>query len=242
MRSFPPLSAVAAAALFVAPAVAAEVRDHPKAVLELFTSQGCSSCPGADMKFEALGKQPDLITLAYHVDYWDYIGWTDTFGKKANSDLQKAYAQSWKSSRIYTPQLIINGQKGVVASRDKEVTEALGAAALALPVEIKVGDKMFDVTVGPRAGGTEAAVWLVTFKDHAQVQIDRGENAGRTMDYTQIVTGRQMLGMWDPATGTHLKLPLSELSADGSNGAAIIVQGDKDGLPGPILGAASFRL
>lgn len=242
MRSSSVLSAVAAAALFAAPATAAEVRVHPKAVLELFTSQGCSSCPKADLKFGDLSKQPDLITLAYHVDYWDYIGWTDTFGRKENSDLQRAYAQSWKSSRIYTPQLIVNGQKGVVGSRDDDVTEALGAATLDLPVDISLGTKMIDVTVGPAANGPEAMVWLVTFKDHAQVQIDRGENAGRTMDYTQIVTGRQMLGMWDPATGTHLKLPLSELQADGSNGAAILVQADKDGLPGPILGAASVRL
>ena len=242
MRSFPVLSAVAAAALFVAPATAAEVRLHPKAVLELFTSQGCSSCPKADLKFGDLSRQTDLITLAYHVDYWDYIGWTDTFGRKENSDLQRAYAQSLKSSRIYTPQLIVNGQKGVVGSRDKDVTEALGAATLALPVEVTVGDKMFDITVAPDATGTEAVVWLVKFKDHEQVKIDRGENAGQTVDYTQIVTGRQMLGMWDPASGTHLKLPLSELQADGSNGAAILVQTDNNGLPGPILGAASVRL
>jgi hypothetical protein len=242
MQSFSALSAVAAVALLFAPATAAEVRLHPKAVLELFTSQGCSSCPKADLKFSDLSKQTDLITLAYHVDYWDYIGWTDTFGRKENSDLQKAYAASWKSSRIYTPQLIVNGQKGVVGSRDKDVTDALGAATLALPVEIVVGDKMIDVTVGADANGAQAMVWLVTFKDHAQVQIDRGENAGRLMDYTQIVTGRQMLGMWDPATGTHLKLPLSQLQADGSNGAAILVQTDNNGLPGPILGAASVRL
>ena len=242
MQSFSLLSAVAAAALLVAPAIAAEVRAHPKAVLELFTSQGCSSCPKADLRFGDLGKQTDLITLAYHVDYWDYIGWADTFGRKENSDLQRAYAASWKSSRIYTPQIIVNGQKGVVGSRDKDVTDAVGAATLAVPAVIEVGDKMFDVTVGPGAAGAEAAVWLVTFKDHAQVKIDRGENAGRTMDYTQIVTGRQMLGMWDPATGTHLKLPLSQLQADGSNGAAILVQTDNNGLPGPILGAASVRL
>lgn len=242
MQSFSFLSAVAATALLVAPAAAAEVRVHPKAVLELFTSQGCSSCPKADQKFGDLSKQADLITLAYHVDYWDYIGWTDTFGRKENSELQRAYAESWKSSRIYTPQMIVNGQKGVVGSRDKDVTDALGAATLSLPVEVAVGAKMLDINVGPGQAGTQAMVWLVTFKDHAQVQIDRGENAGQMIDYSQIVTGRQMLGMWDPATGTHLKLPLSELQADGSNGAAILVQTDKDGLPGPILGAASVRL
>src|SRR5438874_751605 len=97
-------SAALVATLIAGPAAAADVRDHPKAVLELFTSQGCSSCPGADAKLIELGKAGDVIALAYHVDYWDYIGWTDTFGSKANSDRQRAYAQSWGSSRIYTPE------------------------------------------------------------------------------------------------------------------------------------------
>jgi hypothetical protein len=235
-------SVAAATLLMVVPATAAEVRAAPKAVLELFTSQGCSSCPPADASLKTLGKQSDVIALAYHVDYGDYIGWTDTFGNKANSDLQKSYAQSWGSSRIYTPQLIVNGNKGVVGSRDKEVSEALSAAVLNLPVGITVGDSMLNVTVGPQAGGANAMVWLVTFKDHAQVAIARGENAGKSVDYTQIVTGRQMLGMWDAVGGTHLKLPLSELTAGGANGAAILVQTDKAGLPGPILGAASVQL
>jgi hypothetical protein len=241
MQSISLLVAVVAA-LAAAPALAAEVRDHPKAVLELFTSQGCSSCPMADAKLGELGKSPDLITLAYHVDYWDYIGWVDTFGSKANSDLQKSYAQSWGSSRIYTPELVVNGKRGVVGSRQKDVTDALGSVSLTIPVALAIGNKMLEVTVGPQAGGGDAVVWLVTFKDHAQVVIERGENAGKTMDYTQIVTGRQMLGAWDPASGLHLKLPLSELEANGGNGAAIVVQADKDGLPGEILGAASITL
>ncbi len=242
MKSITFLPAVVTAALMAAPAGAADVRVHPRAVVELFTSQGCSSCPQADVRLGELGKQADIITLAYHVDYWDYIGWPDTFGSKASSDWQKAYAQSWGSSRIYTPEMVVNGLKGVVGSREKEVSGALDAAKLDLPVDISVNDKMLEVNVGPQSGGTQAMVWLVTFKDKAQVAIERGENAGKTMDYTQIVTGRQMLGMWDPVAGTKLKLPLSELLNNGANGAAILVQGDNAGLPGPILGAASVTL
>ena len=242
MKSISFLPAVVTAALIAAPAGAADVRVHPKAVLELFTSQGCSSCPQADVRLGELGKQDDIITLAYHVDYWDYIGWPDTFGSKASSDWQRAYASSWGSSRIYTPELVVNGTDGVVGSREKEVNAALDTAKLNLPVELAVNDKMLSVTIGPQTGASEAIVWLVTFKDHAQVAIERGENAGKTMDYTQIVTGRQMLGMWDPVGGTHLKLPLSELMSNGSNGAAILVQTDKSGLPGAILGAASVTL
>jgi hypothetical protein len=242
MSSFALVPTALAAALLAVPAGAVEVRDHPKAVLELFTSQGCSSCPPADAKLMELQKRGDLITLAYHVDYWDYIGWTDTFGAKANTDRQKSYAQSWGTSMIYTPELVVNGARGVVGSRDGEVSTAVEGATLALPVSLAVEDKMVTITVGPQSGGHEAAVWLVTFKDHASVAIDRGENAGRTMDYTQIVTGQQMLGMWDPAQGTHLKLPLNEIMTGGANGAVIIVQADTDGLPGAILGAASLQL
>ena len=234
--------AASAALLTIVPAAAAEVRDHPRAVLELFTSQGCDSCPQADAKLTELRKQPDVIALAYHVDYWDYIGWKDTFGMAANSERQKAYAQSWGTSRIYTPELVVNGGKGVIASHEDDVSKALGSASLSVPVGIKLGTNMIEVSVEPMAGAGEAVVWLVTFKDHAQVAIDRGELAGKTMDYTQIVTSRQMLGLWDPATGTHLKLPLAELMADGANGAAILVQADKSGLPGPIVGAASIQL
>ena len=119
---------------------------------------------------------------------------------------------------------------------------AIEGAALTLPVSVDLKSDMLEVTIGPQAGGRDAIVWLVTFKDRSQVMIERGENAGKTFDYTQIVTGKQMLGMWDAAAGTHLKLPLSALEANGSNGAAILVQSETDGLPGPILGAASIQL
>ncbi|MEO7221392.1 MAG: DUF1223 domain-containing protein [Devosia sp.] len=242
MKSISILTLTAAALMLAVPAHAGDIRVNPKAVVELFTSQGCSSCPKADALFSELGKRDDLIALAWHVDYWDYIGWPDTFADPANSDRQRAYAASWGSSRIYTPQMIINGSKGVVGSREKEVAGAIDEATLPVPVALTLGKTMLEVTVGPQAGGSEAVVWLVTFKDHAAVLIERGENAGKTVDYAQIVTGKQMLGMWDAAAGTHLKLPLSELTADGSNGAVILVQSDKDGLPGPILGAAQVQL
>lgn len=242
MKSISLLAAFVAAALAVSPVAAGEIRSNPKAVVELFTSQGCSSCPKADAKFAELGARKDVIALAWHVDYWDYIGWPDTFGNVANSDRQRAYAQSWGSSRIYTPQLIVNGRKGVVGSREKDVEAALGEAKLDIPVTLELKGDMLKVSVAPQAGSGSAIVWLVTYRDKAAVVIERGENAGQTIDYTQIVTGKQMLGMWEGADGAVLKLPLSELSANDSNGAAILVQSDKDGLPGPIIGAASILL
>jgi hypothetical protein len=242
MRSISLLLAAGAALALALPARSAEIRTNPRAVVELFTSQGCSSCPKADAMFNELSRQSDVVALAWHVDYWDYIGWPDTFGAKANSDRQRAYAEGWGSGRIYTPQVVVNGTTGLVGSRDKEVRGAVSSAALALPVAVEISGDMVHVSIGPKADGAAAMVWLVTFKDHAEVVIERGENAGKTFDYRQIVTGTQMLGMWDPATGTELKLPLSALSQAGSNGAAIMVQSETDGFPGPILGAASIQL
>lgn len=233
-------AALAFAFVLGSQAGAGELRQNPTAVLELFTSQGCSSCPAADALLTELGKKRDIIALAYHVDYWDYIGWPDTFGTKAHSDHQRGYARSWGSSRIFTPQLVVNGAEGVVGSRRQEVDIAVQNAALKVPVELNNHGDMLKIEIGPRPGLEEAVVWLVTFIDRADVEIERGENQGKTLAYTQIVTGRRVLGMWEPATGATLKLPLSEVLDEPANGAAIIVQEDRHGLPGRIIGAASI--
>lgn len=225
---------------FIPVAVAGELRQGPKAVLELFTSQGCSACPPADALLTELGKQPEIIALAYHVDYWDYIGWPDTFGDKAYSDHQRAYAESWESSRIFTPQLVVNGTEGVVGSRRQEVSVAMNNGELPLKVELRNHGDMLKIVIPPKPGLAESVVWLVTFIDRAEVAIERGENEGKKIAYTHIVTGRQLLGMWEPATGAKLKLPLDEVLNGSANGAVILVQQEHDGLPGPILGAASF--
>ena len=173
---------IAATLAISSPAAAGDLRQGAKAVIELFTSQGCSSCPKADAMFDALAKRRDVVALAYHVDYWDYIGWADTFGAKANSDLQRDYADSWGSSRIFTPQLVVNGAGSVVGSREDEVKTALASATLPLEVGLTTSDDMLDVAIAPRAGLNDAVVWLVTFIDRADVAIERGENEGKEVD------------------------------------------------------------
>lgn len=227
--------------LLAVPAGAESMRARPKAVVELFTSQGCSSCPPADALLTGLAQQDDVIALAYHVDYWDYVGWKDTFAHAAFSDRQRAYAESWGSSRIYTPQMVVNGQKGVVGSRRNDVHQALDGAALPLQVDISRNDNMLKIAIPPNGGLADAVVWLVTYLDRSEIAIDKGENAGKTMVYTQVVTGRQVLGMWESASGANLKLPIPEVLAETSTGIAVIVQQEQDGLPGPILGAAAFE-
>lgn len=235
------LATASLALLLSHPAGAGEVRQNPQVVLELFTSQGCSSCPAADALLTELGERPDVIALAYHVDYWDYIGWPDTFGAAAHSDLQRAYAEGWGSSRIFTPQLIVNGAEGVVGSREGDVGKAMGKAALDLPVRLENAGNVLEVSIDGRQGLEEAMVWLVTFIDRAEVTVERGENEGKKLAYTQIVTGRQVLGMWEPEEGVQMKLPLDEVLGDAADGAAILVQQEENGLPGRILGAASFQ-
>lgn len=221
-------------------ALAGETIARPQAVVELFTSQGCSSCPPADALLTDLSRSGKVVALAYHVDYWDYIGWPDSFGSQVNSDLQRAYASSWGKDRIYTPQMVVNGRTDVVGSHKAEVNKAIDGGSLGLPVEIDAAGDMLKVAIPGDSALPESAVWLVKFRSSAKVAIRAGENSGRDIDYTQIVTGRQILGMWDPVQGAHFKLPLADVLDAGSDGAAILVQIEDKGLPGPILGAASF--
>lgn len=225
----------------VQPTSAESMRARPKAVVELFTSQGCAQCPPADALLTGLAEEGDVVALAYHVDYWDYVGWEDTFGSEEYSDRQRAYAKSWGSSRIYTPQMVVNGAKGVVGSHRSEVHGALDGAALPLAVEIARDGDMLKVSIPPNTSLEDAVVWMVTYLDRADVAIDTGDNAGKSMVYTQVVTDRQVLGMWEGTTGASLKLPLPEILDDGSTGIAVIVQQENGGLPGPILGAATYE-
>ncbi len=135
----------------------------------------------------------------------------------------------------------VNGATGVVGSRRNEVHGALDGATLPLAVDISADSKMLKIVVAPNSTLSDAVVWMVTYLDRADVAIDKGENAGKSMVYTQVVTSRQILGMWEAKTGASLKLPLPEVLGEASTGIAVIVQQEKNGLPGPILGAATFE-
>lgn len=224
-------------------ATAEPVGTQPKAVVELFTSQGCAQCPPADALLTSLSERGDVVALAYHVDYWDYIGWADTFGDKVFSDRQRGYAKSWGSSRIYTPQMVINGSEGVVGSKRDAVQDALASAQLPLDVRLRRHGDMLAVAVPADDSLADAHIWLVRYMVRADVGIEAGENAGKNMVYTQVVTDRQILGMWEASTGAEIKLPLAGLQGaeQGNTGLAILVQNERNGMPGPILGAAVYE-
>lgn len=226
------------AVLGVSPSQAYEVKSDAVGVVELFTSQGCPRCPEADAFLAELGEREGIVTLAYHIDYWDYVGWEDTFAQPAHTELQKAYAASWGKSRVYTPQMVINGGHGVVGTQTGEVEAALSSGRLAIDLDLDIEN--LDAAHLAAAGDTgfdPSIVWLVTWRKMVEVPIERGENSGKVLRYTHIVTGRQPIGMWSPQTGVDLTIPLG--AALGNNdGAAILVQEKKGDLPGRILGAA----
>ncbi|HEY4192665.1 MAG TPA: thioredoxin family protein [Mesorhizobium sp.] len=222
--------------------------DAPLGVVELFTSQGCSSCPPADELFTDLAARKDIVALSYHVDYWDYLGWKDTLSSKKNTERQYAYMQSFRTRSVYTPQAVINGRTHVNGANRAAVDATLAdmdKASKGMKVAVNVtheGDGVV-IEAGNAAanwsGPSNAHVIVVYFEAPQTVAIGRGENGGRSETYWNAVYDIQTAGMWHGKTQRY-ELPMSEVSKKG--GSAVLLQAvGKDGLPGPILGAAMIR-
>lgn len=169
-------------------------------VVELFTSQGCSSCPPADALLAEMGERDDVIPLALHVDYWDYIGWKDRFADARFSKRQKAYARAGGWRRIYTPQMIVNGEISVVGSKPMKVAMALrDAAATPSDVALEIVRNGNKIKVMAQAKGYAGAhdIHLVRYVPQQKVRIERGENAGHLLTYTHIVRDWTRVAKWD---------------------------------------------
>ncbi|HEX3709729.1 MAG TPA: DUF1223 domain-containing protein [Pseudolabrys sp.] len=225
---------------------------EPRAVIELFTSQGCSSCPPADRVLGELAHDPSLITMSLPVDYWDYLGWKDTLALHGHANLQRAYANARGVGEIGTPQALINGTAAVLGSDKDAIEQAIArsrqnAAPLTLPVSMNVADGKVTVTV-PAASvdGVVAEVWLCPITGKAEVKIGRGENRGRTLTYTNVVRRWVKLGEWTGKAQT-FTVPVADLAdADFSlpdiDRLDVIVQRGVAAKPGLMLGAATLAL
>jgi hypothetical protein len=236
-----PAAAMMLAALAYGSAAAGELK-KPAGVVELFTSQGCSSCPPADAVFADLVKKGEVIALSYHVDYWDYLGWQDTLGSKDNTARQYDYAKSFGASSVYTPQAVINGRTHVNGSSVSDIAQALtkfSKSGKGMTVDIKVmraGDTLV-IEAGDGVGDDKGKVLLVYFDPARPVSIERGENSGRVVTYWNAVTDIDIAGMWHGAAARY-EFPVSEITKKGQGGCAVLLQATgKNGLPGPILGA-----
>jgi hypothetical protein len=234
---------LAAALALAAGAANAQEQDRPIAVVELFTSQGCSSCPPADAFLGELVDEGEVVALAYHVDYWDYLGWKDTLSSADNTARQRSYGRSFGASSVYTPQMVVNGRVHMAGSRRSAVREAIETRAHTsegLTVDLSAsyaGDNLV-IDAGPgQTGQRKAHVVLVNFDATHVVNVKRGENRGKSLTYDNAVTGLQTVGVWK-GKAARFELPMSEIAQKGSGGCAVLLQAvGKDGLPGPILGA-----
>ena len=224
-----------ALALVSAPSTTAPARTdrNSPVVVELFTSQGCSSCPPADALLEDLTRRSDLLPLAFHIDYWDRLGWRDPFSSPQATDRQKNYARLLRLSSAYTPQMVINGRADVVGSDRRRVMATIdGQGSLPVSVALTADGNGLLAAIG--AGSGEGKLWLVTFDRSAETRVPAGENAGRTILNVNIVRAIDDVGVWGgDAKSLRLVRP-----ADGKGGAALLLQAPS----GAILGAASVSL
>ncbi len=195
-------------------------------VVELYTSQGCSSCPPADAFLGELAMWPGVIALAFHVDYWDYIGWKDPFANPAYTERQKDYQRSFASRYIYTPQMVIDGRSHAVGSRRGEVKAEIAEARSrkkAVEVDFDSADGGRVVIAAGPAPEAGADVWLAVYDEEHETEIGRGENSGRTLKDYNVVRELQHLGYWNGEALT-IPLALDAAAARGRSGCAVIVQ------------------
>lgn len=226
--------------LALAAALPAAQAGEQRAVVELFTSQGCSSCPPADKLMGELARRGDLVTLTYPVDYWDYLGWRDTLASPDYGARQRAYAEARGDRAVYTPQIVVNGSGHVVGSdRGALQAELDKQAPLPVTVDLEMAGDLLEVHVDGAlpASVKMATIYFVFVSRPVEVEIDRGENSGRSVTYHHVVRGIRAIGMWEGGPASY-RLPASEMRKMKAGHCAVLVQVEPGGRPGMILGAA----
>jgi hypothetical protein len=227
------------------PLLCTSAHSQPRAVIELFTSQGCSSCPPADKLLAELAADPSLVAISVPIDYWDYLGWKDTLAAPRHTARQKAYAHVRGDGQVYTPQAVVNGSIHVLGSDKAAIEHAItktrknGAMALA-PVLLTLAEGRIDLTV-PQATDASAEVWLFGLKKTATIAIARGENKGRTITYHNVARRWIKLGDWD-GHAKSWSVPMQTLADDDIDEAAVLLQSGTVEKPRAILGAAFAAL
>jgi hypothetical protein len=225
----------------IAPLGAAETSP---CVVELFTSQGCSSCPPADRLARDLDKDPNVVVISWPVDYWDYIGWKDTLASPAFTGRQKAYAAARGDGHVYTPQAVIDGLVHTVGSDRDEIETAIASGrghrgAMTVPVTVSpVGANLhIDVGAGSANEAKEANLWLVRIAHERTVAIGRGENSGRTVTYTNVARSTAKIGDWS-GHSVSFDVPATTFRSPDSDGYVLLLQAGSSARPGVILGAS----
>jgi hypothetical protein len=214
----------------------------PRAVVELFTSQGCSSCPPADRLLAKLAHQPDLIALSLPVDYWDRLGWKDTLAKHAFTERQVAYSKMRGDGEVYTPQAVVNGREHAVGSQRSDIDAAIADTAQSLSVPLNVeraGDDIVVSVGGAQGQAAHATLVLLPVLAAREVAIGRGENARSTVTYTNIVRDILPLGDW---SGAPMRRTIPASTLRGYDGLVVLLQTGSPREPGAIIGAGRTAL
>jgi hypothetical protein len=241
---FPAGVSAAGAFIFVASAAVAQPHDFkPKrpVVVELYTSQGCNSCPPADAFLGQLAARKDVLAMSLPVTYWDMLGWRDTLASEANTKRQKAYARELGRGGVYTPQMIVDGASDVVGSREQTVQTTIAAHASdmqTVPVNLEANRQQVRIAVGPATSSSEheATIWLFGLLPQATVNIGDGENSGRTITYHNVVREIRAVGTWK-GQPVSVILPRA-VAGNPHDGIAVLVQ---QGGYGRVIGAASLE-
>ncbi len=234
---------VAGGALSTALAQSANGQARITSVVELFTSQGCSSCPTADALMEGYARRPNVLALSFSVDYWDYLGWKDTLASPKFTKRQRQYAGARGDGQVYTPQMVINGTAHVVGSNKAAIDAALVAAARdtgeLVGLKLQGQGQHLVIDCEGKAGGVgakDATLWLVHVTRRVDVPIKRGENSGKTITYHNVVREMMPVGMWSGQPLT-VKLERNAIAQSGGEIYAVLLQ---QGHAGPIIGAATI--
>ena len=221
--------------------------DEPKMVLELFTSQGCSSCPPADTLLGELTRKPNVVAVSLPVDYWDYIGWKDTFATPAFTARQRAYAKTRGDGHVYTPQVVVDGLAHAVGSDPgeidkvaKEVQGQKGALTVDLKMREEDGKLVAEIGAAPKGTPDTAALVLLLVAHDRKVMIGRGENAGHTLSYTNVVRQMTKVGDWMGAPKT-IEIPAAQLTSPDTDGYVLLLQVGTIAWPGSVLAAAKSK-
>lgn len=207
-------------------------------VLELYTSQGCNTCPPADALIERLSGRPDILALSLPVTYWDMLGWKDTLASEANTRRQKAYAAVMGRGGVYTPQIIVDGVTDVVGSRETQVEAAISARRGDMhdvPVTLSLSSGAVHIGIGTLSEktGDDATVWLFHVLSRASVRVGAGENEGRNLDYRNVVRDVRAVALWK-GQPLSLDIPRADQSSPGFDSIAVLVQ---EGAYGRVIGA-----
>ena len=238
-----------AASVCIAFAMGGIAHSQPIAVVELFTSQGCSSCPPADKIIGDLARDSHVIALSMPIDYWDYLGWKDTLADPRFSARQKSYSQMRGDRDVYTPQAIVNGTRQVIGSdRDKinmAIDETRKGAVMSVPVSLTVSGKQVNVAVAAASENSPHAargeVWICSVSKAVPITVGRGENRGQALTYYNVVRNWLKVGDWT-GTAANWTVPLENISRDGVDAAVVYLQDGTRDNPGAMLGATMTSL